>query len=300
MEFCNGGDLADYLQKKKTLTENVIRLFLKQIAGALKLLSDKSIVHRDLKPQNILLSFDEAVKCPQPEQIRVKVADFGFARYLEVDAMAATLCGSPMYMAPEVMMSQTYDSKADIWSLGTIIYQCLVGKAPFYAQNPQKLRMFYETNRVLEPKIPESCSQTLRSLLLVMLKKEPSERCCFQDFFTHPFLSSDTVSSQIPQNRRNSSFDPTEGGTFGFYSKTAPHNARHGYSGSPVGTSQNAMFRLGTPEAHLGYRQSPPRTGGHCRNQHNLEESVSEENIVTSSGESDQVVCHVSDCNLRH
>ncbi|MGH0166195.1 UNVERIFIED_CONTAM: hypothetical protein FKN15_050507 [Acipenser sinensis] len=55
-------------------------------------------------------------------------ADFGFARYLQNNMMAATLCGSPMYMAPEVIMSQNYDARADLWSIGTVIYQCLVGK----------------------------------------------------------------------------------------------------------------------------------------------------------------------------
>ncbi|KAG8146341.1 hypothetical protein E2320_012694 [Naja naja] len=79
------------------------------------------------------------------------VADFGFARYLQNNMMAATLCGSPMYMAPEVIMSQHYDAKADLWSIGTIIYQCLTGKAPFQASSPQDLRLFYEKNRMLVP-----------------------------------------------------------------------------------------------------------------------------------------------------
>ncbi|NWI69262.1 ULK2 kinase, partial [Todus mexicanus] len=80
-------------------------------------LHSKGIIHRDLKPQNILLSYASP--------------DFGFARYLHSNMMAATLCGSPMYMAPEVIMSQHYDAKADLWSIGTVIYQCLVGKPPF-------------------------------------------------------------------------------------------------------------------------------------------------------------------------
>lgn len=66
--------------------------------------------------------------------------------------MAATLCGSPMYMAPEVIMSLQYDAKADLWSLGTIVFQCLTGKAPFQAQTPQALKLFYEKNANLAPK----------------------------------------------------------------------------------------------------------------------------------------------------
>ena len=74
---------------------------------------------------------------PSPSAITMKIADFGFARFLQDGVMAATLCGSPMYMAPEVIMSQQYDAKADLWSIGTIMYQCLTGRAPFQATSPQ-------------------------------------------------------------------------------------------------------------------------------------------------------------------
>ncbi len=79
-------------------------------------------------------------------------ADFGFARFLQDGVMAATLCGSPMYMAPEVIMSLQYNHKADLWSLGTIVFQCLTGKAPFQAQTPQALKHFYEKNANLAPR----------------------------------------------------------------------------------------------------------------------------------------------------
>lgn len=105
-------------------------------------------------------------------------ADFGFARFLQDGVMAKTLCGSPMYMviqstnslsiilflkktfihvcfnfqAPEVIMSLQYDAKADLWSLGTIVFQCLTGEAPFQAQSPPALKQFYEKNANLCPK----------------------------------------------------------------------------------------------------------------------------------------------------
>lgn len=97
MEYCNGGDLADYLQVKGTLSEDTIRIFLQQIAAAMRILHNKGIIHRDLKPQNILLSYINRKKS-NLNGIRVKIADFGFARYLQSNMMAATLCGSPMYM----------------------------------------------------------------------------------------------------------------------------------------------------------------------------------------------------------
>uniref|UniRef100_A0AAX7TKF3 non-specific serine/threonine protein kinase n=1 Tax=Astatotilapia calliptera TaxID=8154 RepID=A0AAX7TKF3_ASTCA len=129
-QYCNGGDLADYLHSKGTLSEDTIRVFLQQIAGAMRVLQSKGIIHRDLKPQNILLSYPPGCKS-HSNNTCIKIADFGFARYLQNNMMAATLCGSPMYMAPEVIMSQNYDAKADLWSIGTIVFQCLTGKAPF-------------------------------------------------------------------------------------------------------------------------------------------------------------------------
>ncbi|XP_005298225.2 serine/threonine-protein kinase ULK2 isoform X3 [Chrysemys picta bellii] len=198
MEYCNGGDLADYLQAKGTLSEDTIRVFLRQIAAAMRILHSKGIIHRDLKPQNILLSYASRRKS-SVSGIRIKIADFGFARYLHSNMMAATLCGSPMYMAPEVIMSQHYDAKADLWSIGTVIYQCLVGKPPFQANSPQDLRMFYEKNRNLLPSIPRETSAYLADLLLGLLQRNQKDRMDFEAFFNHPFLDQvSTVKKSCP------------------------------------------------------------------------------------------------------
>uniref|UniRef100_A0A4W5R3L6 non-specific serine/threonine protein kinase n=1 Tax=Hucho hucho TaxID=62062 RepID=A0A4W5R3L6_9TELE len=186
-QYCNGGDLADYLQAKGTLKEDTLRVFLQQIAAAMRILNSKGIIHRDLKPQNILLSYTSR-KRSSINGIRIKIADFGFARYLQSNMMAATLCGSPMYMAPEVIMSQNYDAKADMWSIGTVVYQCLVGKPPFQANSPQDLRMFYEKNKSLLPIIPRETSPPLGNLLLGLLQRNQKDRLDFDAFFSHPFL----------------------------------------------------------------------------------------------------------------
>ncbi|ELU07767.1 hypothetical protein CAPTEDRAFT_170802 [Capitella teleta] len=189
MEYCNGGDLADYLQAKGTLSEDTIASFLKQIAGAMKALNAKGIVHRDLKPQNILLCNPPGRSSCLPTQLTLKIADFGFARFLQDGVMAATLCGSPMYMAPEVIMSLQYDAKADLWSVGTIVYQCLTGRAPFQAQTPQQLKQFYERNANLQPNIPSGTSPDLKRLLYSLLKRDARDRISFDDFFVHPFVN---------------------------------------------------------------------------------------------------------------
>lgn len=188
MEYCNGGDLADYLLQRGTLSEDTIRVFTKQICGAMKALQSKGIIHRDLKPQNILLCHDESITNPSSNDITLKIADFGFARFLQDGVMAATLCGSPQFMAVEILLSKPYDCKADLWSIGTILYQCLTGKAPFQAQSPQALRSYYEKNPNLKPRIPPDTSAELTHLLTNLLKREPKDRISFDDFYEHPFL----------------------------------------------------------------------------------------------------------------
>uniref|UniRef100_A0A8C5T217 non-specific serine/threonine protein kinase n=1 Tax=Malurus cyaneus samueli TaxID=2593467 RepID=A0A8C5T217_9PASS len=128
---------------KGTLSEDTIRVFLQQIAAAMRILHSKGIIHRDLKPQNILLSYVSRRKS-SVSGIRIKIGKFSLIGRVN------QLCCS--FQAPEVIMSQHYDAKADLWSIGTVIYQCLVGKPPFQANSPQDLRMFYEKNRNLIPR----------------------------------------------------------------------------------------------------------------------------------------------------
>ncbi|KAL5016889.1 hypothetical protein ScPMuIL_006478 [Solemya velum] len=210
MEYCNGGDLADYLQTKGTLSEDTIAVFLRQIAAAMRALNAKGIVHRDLKPQNILLcnvtKSCAVTKATKASDIKLKIADFGFARFLQDGVMAATLCGSPMYMAPEVIMSLQYDAKADLWSIGTIVFQCLTGKAPFQAQTPQQLKQFYEKHSELAPNIPKDTSPELTNLLHNLLKRNAKDRIEFEKFFVHAFLRP-TASSPVAVPSRNNSFD---------------------------------------------------------------------------------------------
>ncbi|KAL8563423.1 hypothetical protein ACOMHN_051367 [Nucella lapillus] len=190
LEFCNGGDLADYLLNKGTLSEDALSSFMQQIASALKALYEKDVMHRDIKPQNILLTIPKGGNrlTTPPTKIIFKLADFGFARFLADGMMAKTLCGSPMYMAPEVIMSHKYNSKADVWSVGTILFQCLTGKAPFIAHNPQELRDFYCKHVDLKPKIPENTSPDLKDMLLRLLMRDPTKRIGIRELIEHPFL----------------------------------------------------------------------------------------------------------------
>uniref|UniRef100_A0A8B9K6I9 non-specific serine/threonine protein kinase n=1 Tax=Astyanax mexicanus TaxID=7994 RepID=A0A8B9K6I9_ASTMX len=174
LQYCNGGDLADYLQAKGTLREDTLRVFLQQIAAAMRILNSKGIIHRDLKPQNILLSYTGRKKS-SINGIRIKIADFGFARYLQSNMMAATLCGSPMYMVSR-----------SVWYV--IVHESLCALFSPQANSPQDLRMFYEKNKTLVPNIPRETSPQLTDLLLGLLQRNQKDRMDFDTFFSHPFL----------------------------------------------------------------------------------------------------------------
>ena len=91
----------------------------------MKYLLENKIIHRDLKPQNILVT----------NLGDIKITDFGFARYFDNDMVIRTICSSPLYMAPEIMKNKKYDLKSDLWSVGIILYEMLVGQAPFELKN---------------------------------------------------------------------------------------------------------------------------------------------------------------------
>ncbi|XP_071041475.1 serine/threonine-protein kinase unc-51 isoform X5 [Parasteatoda tepidariorum] len=253
IEYCNGGDLAEYLNIKGSLSEDTIRLFLRQIAEAMVLLKEMEVVHRDLKPQNILLCHSGKPN-PPPEEITLKIADFGFARFLNEGVMAATLCGSPMYMAPEVIMSLKYDAKADLWSIGTVVYQCLTGKAPFMAPNPQQLKHYYEKNANLAPSIPNGTSPELTDLLLHLMKRDAKDRMDVEELYNHPFLKALPRSSSpvpVPIRRSVSPCTPTSP-----YSSSATHSWEREVGGEDMAQSNSSLSpSLNNSEEQ---RYSPP------------------------------------------
>ncbi|WAR02981.1 UNC51-like protein [Mya arenaria] len=259
MEYCNGGDLADYLQAKGTLSEDTISYFLKQIGAAMRALKDKDIVHRDMKPQNILLCFPPGSKNPPAAQISLKIADFGFARFLEDGVMAATLCGSPMYMAPEVIMSLQYDAKADLWSIGTIVFQCLTGKAPFQAQTPQQLKQYYEKTLELRPNIPSGTSPELKDLLLKLLKRNAKERIEFASPVPVPGRSP-SISSDSPASLKANSASPLSGKME--YSPSPPAVQTHKSKSSSKLERISSGHKIGSPrEGFMKVAKETPEHG---------------------------------------
>ena len=109
LEYLSGGDLQKFIRSKGRLHEGTAQTWIGHLAAGLECLWRRSLVHRDLKPQNLLLTeaTDDGV---------LKIGDFGFARQLGPSKLAETLCGSPLYMAPEILALKRYDAKADLWS----------------------------------------------------------------------------------------------------------------------------------------------------------------------------------------
>ncbi|KAM7223618.1 Serine/threonine-protein kinase ATG1 [Rhypophila decipiens] len=191
------------------LNEVISRHFLKQLASALKFLRDGNYVHRDVKPQNLLLlpspqwrdthksnnqilsasrdSLTPAVGLPSLPML--KLADFGFARVLPSTALADTLCGSPLYMAPEILRYEKYDAKADLWSVGTVAFEMVTGKPPFKATNHvELLRKIEAGDDLIKFSRENSPSPEMKDLIRSLLRRKPVERMRFEKFFNHPVI----------------------------------------------------------------------------------------------------------------
>lgn len=129
MEMVNGGELFDEIVNREKYSELDSAKVMRTMCDALSYIHKKNIVHRDLKPENILLA-DKPRPGYEPE---IKIADFGLARFIAKESMMKTACGTPGYVAPEVLKNKGYDSGAvDMWSAGVILYILLCGFPPFY------------------------------------------------------------------------------------------------------------------------------------------------------------------------
>ncbi|KAL9643285.1 hypothetical protein ABK040_014741 [Willaertia magna] len=202
LEICYGGELNKFMKKSRPkelvnafggLKEQVVRKFLYHLAKGLKHMNDQRLVHRDLKPANLLLSkpfklLSLNLKPNDMEFGNLKIADFGFAREIKENDLAQTLCGTPLYMAPEILASRRYDSKADLWSVGAILYEMLFGRAPYLAANTMDLQNQIRTAPPLYPSDGSTVSLEVVSLLKGLLQAEPSNRFTFEAFYNHPYM----------------------------------------------------------------------------------------------------------------
>ena len=176
---------------------------MRDLSAGLGFLWGKELVHRDIKPQNLLLTGElpgEEVRTDPPavghaaeggggtcgevegDAFMLKIADFGFARHLAGVDLAETMCGSPLYMAPEILMGKRYDAKADLWSVGTVLFEMIAGKPPFHGENHMDLLNNIQRKAVRLPadvRVSHECVK----LLKILLDRKPATRADFKAFF---------------------------------------------------------------------------------------------------------------------
>ncbi|KAK3924318.1 Serine/threonine-protein kinase 36 [Frankliniella fusca] len=181
-------DLSQLLRDKGHLPEDIVKQIVCDLLSALYYLHYHRVLHRDLKPQNILVETNGTAK----------LCDFGFARSMSMDTYVLTsIKGTPLYMAPEIISQCPYDHSADLWSLGCIVYECLVGSPPYCTDALLRLVSLIHQ----EIKWPTFLSPECLSFLHGLLQKDPSKRLSWPDLLHHPFVDFSKLNlANIPSN----------------------------------------------------------------------------------------------------
>lgn len=186
MELLTGGELFDRICEKERYSEREARQVMFLMTNAIAYAHSKGVVHRDLKPENILLKSKD-------DDTSIKVADLGFAGILSSPTQVmSTPCGTPGYVAPEVLSNKPYGSQCDAWSLGVIFYILLCGYPPFSDDNTERLFSLIQSGRYeMDPQewgvISESAKDLVRKILVV----DPSKRLTCDQILHHPWMKMD-------------------------------------------------------------------------------------------------------------
>ena len=176
-EFCAGGTLEKRIYDKGHLSEDDALQYFSEILSALALLDRHKIMHRDIKPSNIMLHDN-----------KIKVGDFGFCKPMAGFDFSQTMVGSPIYMAPEILKGQNYDSKADVWSLGVMLYEMFFGRCPYEEKTIEKLIALFDRQQLKMLRMVNPISTRSEELLRKMLVVDARKRSDVKDI--QHFLSS--------------------------------------------------------------------------------------------------------------
>jgi len=163
LDFINGGELFFHLKKEGRFSEERVRLYVAEITLAIEHMHKLDIVYRDLKPENILLDMEG----------HITITDFGLSKEIVSDDAAHTFCGTPEYLAPEVLRGTGHGKAVDWWSLGTLMYEMLTGLPPHYSQN---INVMYKKILTAELKFPAFISPEAKNLLEGLLQRDVSKR----------------------------------------------------------------------------------------------------------------------------
>ncbi|XP_043916048.1 serine/threonine-protein kinase Sgk1-like [Protopterus annectens] len=180
LDYVNGGELFYHLQRERVFLEPRARFYAAEIASALGYLHSLHIVYRDLKPENILLD----------SQGHIVLTDFGLCKEgLEPSGTTSTFCGTPEYLAPEVLRKQPYDRTVDWWCLGSVLYEMLYGLPPFYSRNVAEMYSnILHKPLLLKPNVSNAAQELLESLLQKDPRKRLGVREDFMELKFHPFF----------------------------------------------------------------------------------------------------------------
>jgi len=206
MEYCNGGSLIEnynkyFLKHSKALPEMYVQHILRQIACGLYYLHKCNIIHRDLKQENLLLHYcsEEDRENVNILNAKLKIIDFGFAKYLNENHIARSICGSPISMDPIILEALaynkpeeeiSYNEKADLWSVGIIIYHLLIGRPPFSGYSYKDLYSKIDKGTYNIPKSLRLSKQAI-SLINGLLKFDEKDRLGIDQLIYHEFLIKD-------------------------------------------------------------------------------------------------------------
>ena len=181
IDFLNGGELFTYLRSDKKFTERRAKIYAAEMIDALGNLHSNGVLYRDLKPENVLLDAEG----------HIRITDFGLSKQnMGMHEKTHSFCGTPEYLAPEIISGEGHSRGADWWSLGALLYEMLCGRPPHYNRDRQK--MLKDIVRVPVEMKP-TFSDEARSLLTVLLERDTTKRIGFseadaQEIKDHPFF----------------------------------------------------------------------------------------------------------------
>ncbi|XP_051824182.1 calcium/calmodulin-dependent protein kinase type 1B [Antechinus flavipes] len=202
MELVTGGELFERIMERGSYTEKDASHLVGQVLGAVSYLHSLDIVHRDLKPENLLYATPF-------EDSKIMISDFGLSKIQESNVLG-TACGTPGYVAPELLEQKPYGKAVDVWALGVISYILLCGYPPFYDENDSELfSQILKANYEFDSPYWDDISESAKDFIRHLLERDPERRFTCEQALQHLWISGDTaldknilssVSEQIQKN----------------------------------------------------------------------------------------------------